>query len=217
MITVQEPAPRAALRALKQPVFDTMECPGAGAPVANLTFFQAPLGQNLNVTGVAKTAAETNLNQAGQLGVPQEFDLFGFNITWENDDYWFEDTGAVGSLPNFILDSVEIYEASVFQFFFGQQRAWLQIPLVKVPHGPFCVTGPGDVAIDTEKYYNIHCGESTKDEFLKFLANDAPISIHSAENFSARIDWPLAAMGLTANGVNSKIKVYLVGVLYAAL
>ena len=85
-VTVAKPSPRAALRALKQPLYDTMECPADANAVNNLTFFQAPIGQALNVTAVLKTVAETNLTQAGQLGVPQEFDLFGFNMTFLYDD-----------------------------------------------------------------------------------------------------------------------------------
>ena len=52
---------------------------------------------------------------------------------------------------------------------------------------------------------------------MRWSANDKQVGINSAENFSARITWPLAAMGLTADGAQSRIVTYLVGVLYAAL
>ena len=53
MITVKKPAPRGALRALKNPLFDTQEYPAAAAAVNNLTFFQTPIGGPLNVTAPA--------------------------------------------------------------------------------------------------------------------------------------------------------------------
>jgi len=216
-ITVKAPSPRAALRALKQPLYDCMEAPAAAAAVNNLTWFQTPIGGALNVTGVAKSVAETNLTQSGQLGVPQEFDLYGFNFTFVEDDGYLDTAGAPTSLANFALDIIEVYEASVFKFFFGQQRPWLTVPLSRIPHGTFFLTGPGDDMIATENFFAVSMGDSSKKEFYKFLANDAQIGIHSAENFSARVEWPLAAFGLTADGAASRMFCYLVGVLYTAL
>lgn len=215
-VTIQQGAPRAALRALKQPLYDTMECPANANAVNNLTFFQTPLGQALNVTGALKTPAETNLGQAGQIGVPQEFDIFGFNLTFMYDDGYFEAGAGGPTVANFAADILEVYEASVFKFFFNN-KPWLTVPTFKIPHGSFAMTGPAAVAIDDEKLFNISNGESRKENFYGFLSNDEPVTIHSAENFTSRLEWPLAAMGLTADGAESRLTNYIVGVLYAAL
>lgn len=215
-VTVAAPSPRAALRALKQPIYDCMEAPGLGAPVNLLTWFQTPIGGALNVTAAAKTVADTNLTQAGQLGVPQEFDLYGFNFTYKHDDGYYN-AAAADPIANLAADLLEVYEASVFKFFFGQQRPWLTVPLSRVPHGTFFLTGPQDIQAADNNVMSISNGESAKEQYYKFLANDSQIAIHSAENFSARIEWPLAAFGLTADGTQSRMFVYLVGVLYTAL
>lgn len=215
-VVVKQPSPRATLRALKQPVFDTQEAPAAAGAVPNLQFFLVPQGGALNVTGNLKTVADTNIEQSGQLGVPNQFDLFGFNMSFIYDTTYFDD-GVAGSLANFCADIVETYEASVFKFMFGLQKTWLTIPLSRMPHGTFPISGTGDTAVDAEKYMCISNGESRKGEFLKFFSNDSCIPINSAENFSARIEWPLVNYGLTADGDESRLIVSLVGVFYTAL
>jgi hypothetical protein len=218
---------RAALRALKQPIFDTMECPAAPG-VNNLTFFQAPQGHALNVTGLLKNISDTNLSAAGQLADPQEADIFGYSATFMYDDSYFDDAGAaVATLANFAADSTLVYEGAVFRFFFGPNRQFLCVPMTRVPHGTFGLTGPGGVVIDDEKFFVIANGESTKDNFVRQttayeLANgqqtkEGPITILPTETFSARIEYPLANLALSADGVQSRITVYLNGVLYAAV
>jgi hypothetical protein len=44
-----------------------------------------------------------------------------------------------------------------------------------------------------------------------------PIFINSAENFALSLEYPVAAMGLTAAGTNTRITFYMVGILYASL
>lgn len=215
-ITVGTPSGRAALRALKQPLYDTQESPANANAVPNLTFFMAPIGNALNVTGAAKTIADTNLSASGSVGVPNEFDLFGFNLTFTNVSGYFE-TGAGIELASFCADIVEVYEASVFRFFFGAQKQWLAIPLSRVPHGTFCATGPGGIPVDGEKIFPVSNGASAKCEFLHFLSNDSKTTIRSNEVFSSMIEWPLAAYGLSVAGTNSRLVNYLVGVFYTGL
>jgi hypothetical protein len=86
-----------------------------------------------------------------------------------------------------------------------------------MPHGTFAVSGTGKTPVANSAQYPISNGESNKCEFFKFLANNKQVTIHSAENFSARIDWPIANYGLSANGNESRLVCYLVGVFYTAL
>jgi hypothetical protein len=218
-VTVKQASSRAALRALKQPMYDTVEAPdGVVIPATpNLTFFQAPLGNALNVTGAAKTICETSLSSSGSIGVPNEFDLFGFNISFMYDTGYAEAAAGAGSLANFCADIVETYEASVFTFFFGNLKPWLRLPMSKMPQGTFGVSGVPGAAVATTSLFPISNGESKKGQVYKMLANDRQVTIHSAENFSARIDWPLANYALTADGDESRLVCYMVGVFYTAL
>lgn len=212
-ITVKQPAPRAALRALKQPVFDSVDL-GSAAAVPNVTFFQSPIGTQLPISGAVKTIRDTNLSQAGQLGVPSEFDLFGFQIAFY---YNLGNRGNAAQGAAFCTDFNNVYEAGVFQFFFGLQRPWAQIPLTRIPAGNFLAHGPAGDIVDATTQYCIHNGLANSEEFYKFLANDRQIGINSAENFSARIDYPNGNLQMTATGNLSRLTCFLNGVYYAAL
>jgi hypothetical protein len=216
-LKVQKAVPSAALRALKQPLFDTMEAPLLVNAVTNLTFFQTPVGQALNVSGNLKTIAETNLTQAGQLGIPQEFEMFGINVTVNYAGGYYDD-GLGTLLADFLDDMAIIYEQSILRFIFGQNRPWLTIPLTAIPHGDFMLTGANQTADDSESFEFISNGESSSKEFYKFFANDRPVYINSAENFTTRLEYPNAVnLGLSANGAETRITTYLVGILYTAL
>lgn len=223
-LAIQRQAPQAALRALKQPLFDTQEAPANANAVRNLVFFQSPLGNALNVTGNLKNISDTNLNQSGQIGIPNEFELFGFNMTFMYDTGNIEDSvgGPFSVLANYLDDMTELYEQGFFRFIFGQNRPYLQIPLTRIPHGDFMLTGPAAAAQNNGagqtglNIFAISNGASCKKEFYKFFVNDQPVPINSAENFSVQLEWN-NPMGLTASGDESRLTVYLVGVLYTAL
>ena len=215
-VTIKGPAPRAMLRALKQCIYDCQEMPLAANAINNLTFFQNPIGGALPVTGTVKTLAETNLNSSSSLGVPQEFDMFGISSQFHWAGGIYDAAGAVD--PNDCLDDLTVmYSTSVFKFFFGQQTAWLTIPYSKIPSGQYFATGPFTAGLNTDNGFHISNGESKNSEFYKMLANDKQISIGSAETFSARIEWPIAPVGLSADGEDSRVYMKLIGVLYAAL
>jgi len=232
IITRRSKANGAILRALKNPIYDTMEIPAAAGPVPLLQFFTIPQGQALNVTGVNKTISETNLTESGSLGSPLEADFWGFNCTVMYDDGYYEN-GAAGPtvLVNFLDDMVEIYEQSVFEFWFNN-KMWYQNPLTKIPHGVFAMTGPVATGSDAAAaagvhFFTISNGLSSKDEYAKFLASRPhvaawtqplkAIGIGSKENFNVTCRWPNANVGLTADGVGTRMTTYLNGVIYTAM
>jgi len=206
-ITMSRPAGAALLRKLTNPLYDTIVL-DSGVAIQAIQFFRLPIGINMPVTAVAKTEADTNLTQAGQLGTPQMFDLEGFNF----ESIQVDPT----DIANNVADLVALYEQGLFSFFFGQQRPWLEIPLSQIPTGIYLngTMGFGDTAGSDEALF-IGVGESCVDSIYNFTVGKEAIRVHSAEPFNAEITWPNGA--ITPAGADQRVRVYMIGSLYAAL
>src|SRR3990172_4926402 len=76
---VQRGVPAAMVRSYKQPLYDSALMRLA-APNNELVFFQRPIGQALEDNATQKTELHTNMKQAGSLGTPLSFDLYGWNM-----------------------------------------------------------------------------------------------------------------------------------------
>lgn len=196
------PAPQATLRPLKQPLYDTEVVPSAGTAAA-LNFFQRPIGQpfaNAPV-GVGKTLADTNLNQAAQLGTPNEFDVYGFNVRLGNTVT--------------VADFQAVMDQGVFTFNFGQGRPWLQTPLSDIPSG---VNIAGSTAIDgAAAQVNDDLpveGIPSVKEIYSFAVGKKPVRIRSNETFGVVINWPNANPNPV---VFVRVQVLLRGIFYASL
>jgi hypothetical protein len=204
MLTKERVEARAALRPLKQPLFDTGLILAAG--VGRVQFFQAPIGGALGAA--VKTEADTNLTQSGQIGRPNEHDLYGFKLE-------LQIVGDDGD--NTVQDLATIYDTSVYEFFFGQQRPWLQVPAQEIPNGAGI---EGAVATNNAAglvdYYMGHCGIGSCKAMYNFTIGKKPIPIGSAEAFSALLSWPLGAI-TPAGAANIRATNYLVGIYYSAL
>ena len=118
----------AGLRALKQPLYDTTDM-DHNVATSRVQFFSRPQGQALPVSGTAKNAAHTNLKTEGQIGKPQQFELYGLQM-----DIDFASDGA-GDAANIAANLKLIYETGLVQFYFGQQFPWVQIPAYQIPNG----------------------------------------------------------------------------------
>ena len=200
-LVYSSPTPRAALRPLKQPLYDTENVPSAGG-AAQLIYFARPIGQNLAQAPVAaKTLADTNMTQAQQLGTPQEFDLYGFNCRLGNTVT--------------VADFQQVMNQGVFQFFFGQGRPWLRTQLSDLPTGAGIT---GSTAIDgaAAQVLNdlpVNAVPSTR-EMYNFAVGKKPVRIRSNENFSAQLDWPNANPNPV---VFVRVSIILRGILYTSL
>jgi len=199
-------APSAALRPLLQPLYDTEMIPSNGG-IANLVLFARPVGQAFQsavATGArAKTLADTNMVLGGQLGTPQEFDLFGFNCQ-------LVDNLLAG------ITRVDFLNASglgVFQFQFGQGRPYLQTRLKDIPAGcdEYRSSVDGAGALDSAQT----SGLPSVKEVYNFAVKRQPVHIYPQEAFSVTVGWPVAAaLPLTDD---LRLTVYLRGILYASL
>lgn len=194
-VSVSRPAPAGYVRALRNPLYDTDDI--LAAPTAQLRLYQIPIGQ-LNASAVRKTEADTNLSQAGQLANPQMFDLHGFQVEVE--------PGTV------IADMILLYTRGVFEFSFGTQRIWLQVPLSRIPQGTAIFGVAGGAVVPSPNLFN---GWPSVREYYPFVQPDgSPYPIKATETFQVRLFWPSAAISPSAVTV---IRCYMVGTLYVGL
>lgn len=205
-ITMSRPAGNAILRKLTQPLYDTNVLENGVAP-GLLQFFIIPIGGVLPVALTNKSLADTNLDQASALGVPQMFDLESFNF-----ELFVHDPT---NLNDNVEDIFQMYEQSLFTFFFGTNRPWLRVPLSQIPTGT-ALTGDISVANGAEEAAFLHQGLARTDEVYDFTVRKKAIRIHSAENFHVEINWPNGGTAVWQM-VDTRVRVFLNGHLYSAL
>ena len=114
--TYSGPSPRAVLRPLKQPLYDTIRF-DALCFNGKWDLFSRPIGQS-GYSGWSQTEVETNMTQAAQLGPPEEFDLWGFRAEMESHMS--------------LRDRRRFLEHCVWRFWFGD-RVWYSGPLTMIP------------------------------------------------------------------------------------
>ena len=201
-LVTSSPTPRATLRPLKQPRYDTENIPSAGG-ANTLNFFQRPIGQGFAnaPVGVGKTLADTNMQQAGQLGTPTEFDVWGSNVR----------TNVTVTQADWHIAMAQ----GVFTFNFGQGRPWLQTQLRDIPagvdsHGSMAVDGAA--ALDVRQI--ISNGVPSVKELYSFAVGRKPVRIRSNETFGCSINWPNANPNPL---LFVRLSVFLRGIEYSAL
>lgn len=194
------PLPSAILRPLQQPLYDTEIIPSSSTP-SELIFFQRQLGQTTAYGSVTKSAAETNLQQPGQLANPLEFSLFGFLFEVE--------CGTTAA------DFNMIYDKSVFTFTYTGNRVYLQIPLTRIPQG---VAPEGMVSLDGATAARgttyVHMGVGHVSNIYKFTIGRSALRIRPTESFQAKLAWPNGAPTISAN---TRLRVFLVGLSWTPL
>lgn len=108
-------APQPMSRPLKQPQYDAEFLP-AGRPLSEINFFRSAIGYSFEHKYTeTKQIEDTNLQQPGQLCMPLEFSLFGFNFNVQHGI-------AVENLQ-------KIYFRASFQYITCGNRPLLTVPL----------------------------------------------------------------------------------------
>jgi hypothetical protein len=189
------------LRPLKQPQYDTESMPASAT--TQILFFAKPQGQADASGGIAsKTISETNLTQAGQITVPNQFKLYGFQF----------EVQSIVTVADYRL----IYSTAAWQFIFGGTRVYLQCPLSRIPQG----MGPeGFAALDgnssTTSAVMVHNGLGMVSNYYNFAYNKATMHIQSAENFQAKNTWS-ASGGVTLSQA-TRTTAYLIGITFSGM
>lgn len=209
------PLPSAILRPLQQPIYDTENIPAVSTPT-ELIFFQRQLGQTTAYLTQTKTAAETNLQQPGQLANPVEFSLFGFYVEIAPDCT--------------IIDFINIYKQSVVFFTYTGNRVYLQIPTSRIPQGvspegfgATAAAAAAGVIVNTVQNGTIHNGVGHVSNMYKFTIGRSALRIRPTESFQWTMRWPSGAptivgttsVGATGSGV--RVRTILAGLTWTAL
>lgn len=188
---ISKGVPAAVVRSYKEPLYDTDQILAA-APAVDREFFQRPIGQTLADGVTLKTLLHTNMRNAGQLGTPVSFDLWGFNVRLQKDV----------TLANYVALTTN----GVFQFVIGTDTTYLTVPLEDLPSG-----------VDTESAESVavspHVGQGDTDNFYRFDVSGQAIHINSTESFRVRISFP-SGNAITGNNL---VRVYLRGILYKGI
>lgn len=160
---------------------------------AELVFFQRPVGQNLEDGTTRKTKLHTNMTTAGQLGTPQSYDVYGFNLRILEDDE------KVITIGNYDL----IEARGIADVIFGTDNPFLTVPIEDIPSG---VDTEGMAATDAP-----HVGLGISDNFYRFDVGGRALHINSTESFQVKISFPSGLDGITGNHL---IRWYFRGILY---
>jgi hypothetical protein len=201
------PLPSAILRPLQQPLYDTENLPATTTPT-EIIFFQRQLGQTTASGALVKSAAETNLQQPGQLANPVEFSLFGFYIEVQPDIT--------------LADYVNVYKQSVCFFTYTGNRVYLQIPTSRIPQG-VAPEGFAATTVAATTLSVVHSGVGHVSNMYKFTIGRSALRIRPTESFQFAMRWPsgaptivgTAAVGTTGNVV--RIRIILAGLTWTAL
>jgi hypothetical protein len=173
--------PAAIVRSYKEPLYDS-EMILAADPDREFTLYSKPVGQNLNDGVTAKTFIHSNQTQAGSLGTPLSFDVYGFNAR-----LWGGINQKIVSPANFSL----VYAAALAEVIFGQDTKFLTIPVEDVPSG---ADTEGLGATDAP-----HIGWGISDNMYRFDVGGRALHINSTEPYQVKISFPAGLTGITAN------------------
>ncbi|MGI0149764.1 MAG: hypothetical protein ACREDF_09580 [Thermoplasmata archaeon] len=173
--------PAAIVRSYKEPLYDS-EVILSADPDREFTLYSKPVGQNLNDQLTAKTFIHSNQTQAGSLGTPLSFDVYGFNAR-----LWGGIDTKIVSIGNYTL----VFAAVLAEVIFGQDTKFLTIPVEDVPSG---VDTEGLGATDAP-----HVGWGISDNLYRFDVGGRALHINSTEPYQVRISFPSGLAGITGN------------------
>ena len=210
-IVVKEREKVAGLRPLKQPLYDTVQF-AHNTATTRLPFFATPQGNALTAA-INKNAAHTNLKQAGRIGKPQQFEMYGLQM-----DIVFDLVGA-GDAVALISNMKLVYETGAFEFFFGQQFPWVQVPAYQIPNGYRML---GDVCTQEDtggtEYAWMKNGIGGQNDMFEVGVAGMPIPVEYSETFGALLSYPGGAITLTITATTEWLFcVYMKGILYKSL
>lgn len=184
---IQKGVPAAVVRSYKEPLYDADDVLAA-TPALERELFQRPLGQT-TAAGTVKTLLQTNMRNAGQLGTPLSFDVYGFNVRYPKDIV--------------LADFRAITAAGVFQFIVGSDTFYLTVPIEDMPAG-VDISGAGGTDFPV-------IGLGQTENYYRFDIGGQALHLNSTESFRVRYSFPSGVGTVTQNTL---VRVYIRGILY---
>lgn len=197
-----------ALEPINEPLYDTQTYPVAG--VAQLTYFAAGLG--------VRSLRETNVVIAGALPNPQQFHIYGVQLTFS-----VQGTAAAGAaaLPGPLTDQGAIIDNSFFRLFIGTKN-YVEVTSIFIPSGHGLV-GAAATTVGGRELASFHNGVAHQNNYydvtVKVGHQRKPIHLPPQQNFRAELVFPGAAPAITTNvnigGAASggmPVRVFLLGI-----
>ena len=212
------------IEVIEQELYDRILYPTAG--IANARFFATPIGAGQTTesglaAGVAKTLADTNMTQNGQLPSPQAFWIDNIQLDF--------DPGSVATANTFVTQSNQVFAALGTAIL---QAGWIDKNLIlnagvatlNIGQKPYYSNGPlsyfpprvqkridianggGAVASFTQTGY------VWVDGALRML--DPGLGLATGFNFDVTVSFP--ALQVTGSGFNGRLKCQLGGWLFRA-
>ncbi len=193
---------RGEYEGIRQTLYDSATYANAGQ--TQLLFFQTPRGQS------GKTAADTNVESAGQLPQPKNFLVESIEI------YLYPGVnpvtfGGTVEASNFSNDMYTVAKSGALNFFIGSKTYLEEAPLNRFPPktalcADYAVHYSQTAAADGVFSSDYACWKG-RPYFL-----DPPVLLVPNQNFNVSLNWPTAVA--LPSGVDAKIFVVLDGILY---
>jgi hypothetical protein len=202
--------------AIKQSLFDSQAYAAAG--IAQLNFFQLPVGQGTGFGGAAKTLSDTNMLAPGSMPANQEFLIQSVEVV-----FYPSTPTVVADMPasfgaqavdNLVNDVYKFYRAGNLNLVIGSKSYLQEGPLLRFP---------------PKAYYELHSavtdiapnGAGTANMQSKiafatargrpYMLSPANLRLVSNQNFNLSLNWPEGVQAIINPG---RIFCILDGILY---
>lgn len=218
-----------AIEIIRQPIYDYIVYPTAG--LANLTFFQFPIGQGAGANGSAspgnagnaKTIADTNMQAQGAFPAPQAFWAQSIECDFQPGSSAAANTFAVQNPSNVAAaaaaavqaganDASTFYNSGSLTLAIGQKPYYQEGPLFRFPTRPILRL---DVSVASNSATAV---EVVKEKFSvdgELVTLDPGLGIMTSMNFGVTLAWP--AVVATPSGFNGRVGIVLDGYLFRAV
>lgn len=218
-----------AIEIIRQPYYDYQVYPTAG--LAQLLFFQFPVGQGAGATGSAapgnagnaKTLADTNMQGAGAFPAPQAFWVQSIECDFQPGSSNVANTFAVQNPSNTVAaaaatvqaganDVSTFYNSGALQLSIGQKPYYQEAPLFRFPTRPLLRL---DVAVASNSATAVEVVKEKLSIDGPLVTLDPGLGIMTSMNFNVTLTWP--AVVATPSGNNGRVGIVLDGYLFRAV
>lgn len=204
---------RLGWEAIRQSLYDSTAYPAAG--IAQMTFFQVPVGQGTGFGGAAKSYSDTNMQLAGQMPANQVYLVQSIEIMLEptTPTVAAQMPAAFGAqaAAAIVNDAYIFRRSGNLNFFIGAKSYLQEAPLMRFPSkarfnldGALSDTTTAAAASQNRLAFGDSGGRP-------YILTPGDIQLESSQNFYVQLSWP---EGLQVITNPARVFVILDGVLY---